>query len=177
MILSYAAGHLEAFVEDLAGNPRGVEQRMRASVDALRAAGETGYLSTSAATLADALFDQGRYDEALEATRLSEETSAPDDVASQAQWRGVRARVHAARGQIEEAEALGREALAISEKTDHLNQIGFARMGFAEVLHVAGRREEAAAHAGKALEAFERKGNVVWAGQARRFLEELTSEG
>jgi class 3 adenylate cyclase/tetratricopeptide (TPR) repeat protein len=176
MTLSLAAGHLYAFVEDLAGNPQGVEQRMRQSIEELRAAGETGYLSTSAATLAKALYNQGRYDEALEATRLSKETSAPDDVGSQAQWRGVRARVHAARGQIEEAEALAREALAISEKTDHLNQIGFTRMRFAEVLRVAGKREEAAANAGKALEAFERKGNVVSAGQARRLLEELASE-
>jgi ATP/maltotriose-dependent transcriptional regulator MalT len=175
MTLSVAAGHLAAFVEDLADNLPEMERLMRRSVESLRAAGETGYLSTSAATHAEALFRLGRFEEALEATRLSEETAAADDVASQSQWRSVRAKIAAAEGRLDEADRLARESTAISDGTDHLNQIGYSYLALAVVLHAAGKRAEAEAAAGRSLEAMERKGNVVWAGKARRLLEELAA--
>jgi class 3 adenylate cyclase/tetratricopeptide (TPR) repeat protein len=177
MTLNVSAGHLAAFVEHLAQNPQGMERIMRRSVQALRAAGETGYLSTSAATHAEALLQLRRIDEALEATRLSEETAAADDVASQSLWRAVRAKIAAVQGRLDEGERLAREGVAISDSTDHLNQIGYSYIALAEVLRVAGKRAEAKTAAGRALEALERKGNAVWANQARRLLEELASEG
>src|SRR5918999_2561309 len=147
MTLPVTANHLAAFVEDLAGNVPEMERMMRRSVEALRAAGETGFLSTSAATHAEALRRLGRFDEALEATRLSEQTAAPDDVASQSQWRAVRAKIAAVQGRLDEAERLARDAVAISDATDHLNQIGYSYLSLAEVLRAAGRRAEAEAAA------------------------------
>jgi class 3 adenylate cyclase/tetratricopeptide (TPR) repeat protein len=177
LMLPYSAGHIWASVEELAGNPEGVEQRMRRGIEVLRAAGETGYLSTSAVWLAEALYEQGRYEEALEATRLSEETAARDDVASQAGWRSVRAEIYAKQGRLEEAERLAREAVAISDRTDHLSMVGDCHLALATVLREAGKRAEAEAEAGRALDAFERKGNVVWAQRVRQFLEELEGRG
>ncbi|MGH2682757.1 MAG: AAA family ATPase [Actinomycetota bacterium] len=176
LTLTYAAAHVWGLVEGLAENHTGVERRMRQGMKTLQAGGETGYLSTSAVWLADALFEQGRYEEALEASRLSEENAAPGDVASQAGWRSVRAKIYAATGRIEEAESLARKAVEISDATDHLNQIGDTRFALAEVLRAVGRTGEAAEAARRGLAAFEQKGNVVSAGRAREFLDELASE-
>jgi tetratricopeptide (TPR) repeat protein len=175
--LHYWAGHLIAFIEDLAGNPKAVEQRMSKSIEVLRAAGETGFLSTSAVWLADALWAQERYEEALDASRLSEEMAARDDIASQGGWRSVRAKVYAKQGRLEDAERLAREAVAILDRTDHLGQIGDVHLALAMVLREAGKRSEAVAEARTAEQAFERKGIVVSAGKAQRFLEELASQG
>jgi hypothetical protein len=54
-----------------------------------------------------------------------------------------------------------------------LNGHGDALVDLAEVLEVAGRREEAAAEVEKALERYERKGNLVMAERARSRLEDL----
>ena len=175
--LEYFAAHHWALVEELAGNHEAVEQRMRRGIELLQEAGETGFLSTSAFWLAGALYEQGRFEEALEATRLSEEMAARDDVASQAGWRSARAKIHAKQGQLEEAEHLAREAVDIVDRTDHLYQIGGCHLTLAMVLGEAGRRAEAVAEARRALDAFERKGIVVLAGRARALLEELATEG
>ena len=175
-MLQYWAGHTHAMVEEMAGNPKGVEERMRKGIEVLQAAGETGFLSTSAVWLADALCDQGGYEDALDATRLSEQTAARDDVASQGGWRSARARIYAKQGRLEEAERLAREAVDIAERTDHLGQLGGANMALADVLIAAGRADEAGTAARQGLEAFERKGILVWADRARAFLEELARE-
>jgi tetratricopeptide (TPR) repeat protein len=150
---------------------------MRRGIEVLQEAGETGFLSTSAVWLAGALYEQGRFEEALEATRLSEETAARDDVASQAGWRSARAKIYAKQGQLKEAEQLAREAVAIVDRTDHLFQVGDCHLTLATVLGEAGRRSEAIAEARRALDAFERKGIVVLADRARQLLGELASEG
>ena len=54
--------------------------------------GERNYISTTAAFLAEALYRQGRDEEALAMTEQSEEIAAADDVASQCLWRSVRMR-------------------------------------------------------------------------------------
>jgi class 3 adenylate cyclase/tetratricopeptide (TPR) repeat protein len=175
--LEYFAAHHWALVEDLAGNHEGVEQYMRRGIEVLQEAGETGFLSTSAVWLAGALYEQGRFEEALEFTRLSEETAARDDVASQAGWRLARAKVYAKQGRLQEAEQLAREAFAIVDRTDHLYQVGESHLTLAMVLREAGKRDDAAVEARKARESFEQKGNVVSAGRAGALLEGLASEG
>jgi len=177
MTLNLAAGHPWALVEELAGDPGAVEARIRPGIEILRAAGETGFMSTSAGHLADALYAQGRYDEAMEFTRLGEENAASDDVASQMQWRAVRAKAYAKLGKLQEAEALAREGVAVADRTDHLNLRGDNHVALAIVLAEAGRNTEAADEMRVALRLYEEKGNVVSAGRARQFLEELASEG
>jgi len=77
------------------------------------------------------------------------------------------ARVRAAGGEFEEAERLGREAVAIVDGTDHLSGQGDARADLGEVFSLAGRLDDAADELGAAIERFERKGNLVHAAYAR----------
>jgi class 3 adenylate cyclase/tetratricopeptide (TPR) repeat protein len=167
------AGHPPMLVEGLAGDWEALEARARAGVDALEAAGETGFLSTTAVFLAEGLFGQGRDDEALEATRLSESHTAPGDIASEMGWRSVRARVLARRGDLREAERLAREAVAIADVTDQLDQNGDCYVALAEVLGAGGRTEEAADAARSAQAIYERRGNLVSAERVARLLGEL----
>jgi hypothetical protein len=51
--------------------------------------GETNYISTTAALLAEVLFRQGDFDEADEYTRICEELAAHEDVVSQFRYRSV----------------------------------------------------------------------------------------
>ena len=82
-------------------------------------------------------------------------------------WRQVRAKVLARRGEHAEAERLAREAVAIGDETDMLDAQGDAYADLAEVLLLAGKRDEAAAALEQALERYERKGNVVMAARTR----------
>ena len=57
------------------------------------------WLSTVAGILAEAVYAQGRYDEAMRFTRISEELAGAEDVYSHVLWRSVRAKVLARRGE------------------------------------------------------------------------------
>ena len=94
--------------EMLAGDPRAAERLWRRAYQALEGLGEKGNLSTIAAYLAEALYEQERYDEAEELTTVSESMTFPDDVTSQIAWRTVRAKVVARKGDLDLAEVAGR---------------------------------------------------------------------
>src|SRR5439155_12034748 len=83
----------EALVEHYAGDTAAVERVLRPACDELRAAGETGYLSTQIGKLAEALYELGRYDEAEEASRERERLTQQAEVVSQIVWRRVRAKL------------------------------------------------------------------------------------
>jgi class 3 adenylate cyclase/tetratricopeptide (TPR) repeat protein len=173
MTLSVEAGHGRSYIELLSGNPKKVVDRLGQSIERVREAGETGFLSTSAAFMAEALVALGRYDEALEYTQLTESLAAPGDVASEGAWRRIRALIMMHQGHLEEAEALAREAVAIAEPTDHWNERGETYMALATVMQAAGRGDQALAAAREALASYERKGNVVSAERARALIEEF----
>ena len=136
-----------------------------------------GFLQTSAPHLGRSLCLLGRHDEAEPLAQLGralDETA--QDVYTQALWRQVLALVHASRGQDTEAEALAREAVAIMEPTDALNIQGDALCDLADVLHAAGRSDEAAVTLVQALERYERKNNLAMSAQVRHRLAEYGSE-
>jgi tetratricopeptide (TPR) repeat protein len=173
MTLTVEAGHGRSFIELLGGNPESVVERLRGGIEKVREAGETGFLSTSAAVMAEALVALDRHEEALEYTQLAESLAAPGDVASQGAWRRIKALILLHQGHPKEAEELAREALAIADPTDHWNERGQTYMALATVLHTARGLDEALAAAREALSTFERKGNVVLARQARDFIRKL----
>jgi tetratricopeptide (TPR) repeat protein len=162
-------------VEMLAGDPVAAEAELRRDYEAYSRMGERNYISTTAGNLAEALYQQGRYDEAEEFCRISREVAAPDDLSSQVLWRCVRGKVLARRGELEEAEALVREALAIMGRSDEPDSHGNALLDLAEVLRVSGRVEEAASAIEEAAILFELKGNVVSLERARALLAEAQS--
>jgi tetratricopeptide (TPR) repeat protein len=132
-------------------------------------------MSTTVAYLARAVYEQGRYDEVIPLTQVSEENAAADDFASQAIWRDARAKALAHQGKLEEAETLAREAVAITKPTDWLTMRGDSLLNLAEVLRLADRRAEAAAAGKEALALYEQKGDIVSAGRASALLAELAS--
>ena len=163
-----------AFVSMLTGDPAGAEKRLRSGYERLAEMGEKATLSTTAALLARALYEQGNDEEALSFTVESEKLAAPEDVVPQIGWRGVRARIFAGRGQIDRAEALAGEGVALAEKTDLLCDHGDALLDLAEVLRVGVRLDEASSAGQKALELYKRKGNLVAVGKAESLLAKLT---
>jgi tetratricopeptide (TPR) repeat protein len=159
------------FVEMLAGDPVAAEREYRWGYERLAEMGEKSFLSTVAVDLADALYVQGRLDEAERFTNVSEDAAAPDDVVSQSKLRSVRAKVLAQRGQLEDAVELAREAVRLG--SNDLNDGARLRLNLGEVLSQAGCREEAIKVVEEAITLFEDKGNIVSAARARNVLEEL----
>ena len=104
---------------------------------------------------------RGEVDEAERFSRECEQAAAPDDVLSQMLWRTARAKILARRGDLEPAEALAREAVGRGEPTDLLGTRADALVDLAEVLALAGRREDSLAALGEASELYERKGNLT----------------
>jgi hypothetical protein len=123
--------------------------------------------------MADAVYEQGRLDEAEKLTRTSEEAAASDDFMSQAMWRCVRAKVLAERGEFEQAEDLAREGVLIVDRTDWINDRAEVRMCLAKVLQLANRPAEAAGVVREALDLFEQKRNIASAAQATNLLRRL----
>jgi tetratricopeptide (TPR) repeat protein len=159
-------------VEMLAGDPVAAEQQLRIAYAALEETGDTAHLSTVAAELADALYAQGRFDEAQRYTRVSEKAAAPDDYASQILWRSVRAKA-TAREDPDGAEQLARSGVTLAADTDAIDARGDSFMALAEVLLLAERPDEAVPVIREALRLYEQKGNLVSADKARSLLGEL----
>jgi anti-sigma regulatory factor (Ser/Thr protein kinase) len=107
-------------VELLAGDPVAAEERMRPAYETFRMMGERATCSTLAAILGEAVFAQGRYDEAETLGRVSEEIASADDFDAQYRWRALRAKIRARSGAVSEAEATAREAVRIVQMVDNL---------------------------------------------------------
>jgi class 3 adenylate cyclase/tetratricopeptide (TPR) repeat protein len=164
--LAFWSGPLEL----LAGDPAAAEREVAAACDVLEAAGERGWLSTMATLLSDALYEQGRFDEAEAAALRSRDAATRDDYSAQALWRAAYARVLGRRGRLEEADRLTQEAVEYVDRTDELSNQAGIRMGRAEVLWLAGRDDEARDFLQQAIVLLERKGNLVMANLARYIL-------
>jgi predicted ATPase/class 3 adenylate cyclase len=154
-----SVSHLDAIVEMLAGDPAAAEQHLLAGYRALEEMGDTAFLSTTAAYLAQAIFAQGRLDEAMRFTQTSEELAARDDLLTQVIWRSVRAGYLAEQGQLDLAEQLAREAVRIAEMTDFVSTHADALIGLATVLQDVGRLDDAKTAASEGMALYEQKGN------------------
>jgi class 3 adenylate cyclase/tetratricopeptide (TPR) repeat protein len=156
--LMASAGRLStANIEIRGGDFEAAEAAARDGIERLERLGEQGFLSSVTGQLAEALYRQGRYDEAEQTARRTEELAMEDDFDPRFQWRAVQARVLARRGEFAEAEVLAREALEIVGQTDWYDQRGLASSALGEVLELAGRKGEARAAYEEALGYYERK--------------------
>ena len=82
-------------VDMLSEDPKRGEEVRHAAYTALDGLGERAILSTIAAYLAEALYAQGRDEEALALTTVSAESAGKDDVTSQILWRVTAAKLKA----------------------------------------------------------------------------------
>ena len=167
------AGMYSGTIELLADDPEAAERELRTAFEALDQVGDRGALSTSAALLAEALYLQGRDDDAERYTVKAAEAASPADLVSQVLWRGARAKVLARRGADTEAERIAREGLALAAKTDFSGLHGNALVALGAVFHAAADDGEARAALEEALGLYEAKGDVVSSRQTRELLAEL----
>jgi DNA-binding SARP family transcriptional activator len=157
-------------VDILGGEASAAEAQLRAGCKVFEAVGEKTNYSSVAAVLARVLCAQGRYAEAEEFTKASEQAARPNDVLSNVMWRSVRATVRGRQGELDEAEALAREAVGFAAQSDFLNVHADALVDLADVLRLARRSDEADHVLEEAAQLYEHKGNVVSAAKARSLL-------
>jgi tetratricopeptide (TPR) repeat protein len=174
LTLSMAAGTQNVReIHLLAGELEEAERELRWGYETLERLGERGYRSTLAGSLAEALYLQGRQEEAEHFAGDCLEAASPEDIASQVGGRTVKAKLLALSGRHDDAEHTVREAVRLAERTDHFFTLGQAYTALAEVLLLGDRGEEAVGALEAAADASERKGNVVTAEKARSMIASL----
>jgi class 3 adenylate cyclase/tetratricopeptide (TPR) repeat protein len=171
-LMAAASAMIEAQVELAASDPVAAEAAARQGYEALAKVGEQGFRSTVGCLLAEALCQQG-FD--AEAERIAIEAAAMtsnDDFVTHASSLATRAIVLARRGDAKQAERLAHEAVGHTAATDSFAEHAQALVALADVLELAGLREEAAEALRQAQANYERKAAVA---SARRIRERLAA--
>jgi len=159
-----------ARVERLAGDAHSAEAILNAACEVLRDLGDNAWLATNQSALAEVVAAQGRHAEALELATEASRLGVADDHVTQVLWRRAQATALAADGKSAKAERLAREAVAIRDGTDLLNDRAESLVVLADVLGVRKKTTEAAEVLEQARALFEAKGNVVAAERTRASL-------
>ena len=166
-------GEFTGKVELLAERPNLAEEGFLSSLEGYAETGEpTADVAIVWSLLSEAIYRQGRYDEALSHARHSAELAPATDPMSNSMWRAVMGKVLARQSDYTKAEALAREAVRISNRMDQLQVRGDVLLALAEVLRLAGRSEESNQRIGEAQVLYVRKGNLVMAERARSLLQQ-----
>jgi tetratricopeptide (TPR) repeat protein len=154
-------------LEELAGDPEAAAVAGQTGCVNLEERGDRSILSTAAPRLARVLCQLGRLDEAEYWAEKGRELGAGDNAETQFGWRQAMALVGARRGEAEEATRLAREAVLIALETDMLNDQGDVYFDLGEVLALSGNSADAGEAYDRALDCYERKGNIVSASRTR----------
>ncbi|MFN2489691.1 MAG: AAA family ATPase [Actinomycetota bacterium] len=155
-------------VEMLAGDPAGAERELRAGLDVFDRAGDVANAGSLAAQLADALFTQGRHEQAEHFCRIAESSLGEDGVAA---WGLTRARLLASVGRADEADRMAHRAVAATATGDNLNAHGDVLVRLAEVFSLTGQDDQRRAALQEAAGLYEQKGNTVAARRALLLLQ------
>jgi class 3 adenylate cyclase/tetratricopeptide (TPR) repeat protein len=153
------------YIELLAADYVAAEREFRFGYEEYERMGETGVRSLNAAMLAEALYEQGRDDESERYVQLCRDIAADDDHASQVAWRAVKARLLARRDELEDAERIARQAVAVVNEGGETILTPDTWSSLGEVLALAGKEAEAKEAFMHAVERHQHKGNI--AGTAR----------
>jgi class 3 adenylate cyclase/tetratricopeptide (TPR) repeat protein len=154
-------------------DPAGADRELRPAYEALGRIGEKSHFSSLTTVLAQALYGQGRYDEAVALAMEARDAARTIDVQCQTITRTVMAKVLARRGNFAEAEALAGEAISFVAESDFLPVHAEALMDMAEICRLAGRGSDARTAVKQALRLHEQKENLVGAARARSLLGSL----
>ena len=161
-------------MELIAGDPAAAERYLREGYEAFRAMGERGYLSSVAGWLAEALYAQGRLDEAQKLTEEAQAAATPGDIDAQARWRVTRARLLARGGHFPAARILLDEAAALVSPTSWAVLQAQILMAKAEVDRLAGAPRQAEHSLRAALRIYQDRHATPLADQATAALANLT---
>jgi len=160
-------------VELLADESAAAERELRRGYEILESMGEKSYyFPILASLLAGAVCAQGRWQEALALTEVSEQSATPGDLAASVLWQAVRGKALSGLGHTEQGERLALESVRLAEESDFLWDRANALMNLADVLMVRGRATQAANAIQQALQLYEQKGIDVSADKARSLLQE-----
>jgi predicted ATPase/DNA-binding XRE family transcriptional regulator len=175
LALARAAGPA-GFIELAAGDPVAAEGCWREGYEALAAMGERGHRSTLASLLAEALYLQGRLDEAQQMTEEAEAISHPDDIDAQRRWRAARAKLLARHRQFPAARQLLTEAEALISPTFWTTHKADLLVAEAEVHRLAGDPDRAAASLHAALRIYEDRRTAPLAEQVKIAIASLSPQ-
>jgi tetratricopeptide (TPR) repeat protein len=128
---------------------------LKEGCEVLRGLGERGYLSSATSKLADAVYAQGRLEEAERLTQEAQGLATADDTDAQIRWRTIKAKLLARRGQFQAAQRLADEAVALVSQTGWGSLTGEVLVGKAEVSQLAGMVNEAEDSLQQALKLYE----------------------
>ena len=134
---------------------------------------ERSYLSTVAPMLGDIRLRQGDIEAARGLAEMGRDLALDEDVASQAQWRILLAKVAAREGETDRAVLLATEAVEWMERSDQLSWTADLHMGRAEVQVSAGLLDDARSSVRHALQLYQTKENIPDSRRARARLDEL----
>ena len=158
------------------GDPAVAEKVLRETYEMYNEMGGGALSAAAASLLARAFLGQGDLDKAERFASICETTAPADDVFAQIEYRAVRARVLAQRGELDTAEALAHKSVELAEQTDYFEHHAAARLALGEALVRAGRSDEARTEFERAIELSERQESVVGIERARARLRELERE-
>ena len=167
------AGRIAGHVELIAREPAVAERVLRDCCQIFEDAQGHAALSSVAADLAQAIYEQGRLEEARSWATKAQVEAPRNDIPAQFAWRAVTAKLLAREGAFEVAEAMALEAVALADSTDSPCQRGEVLLDLAEVRRLADRPEQAAETAERAVHLFELKGDRPSSARTRDFLDEL----
>ena len=167
-----ACARATAAIELAAGFPDLAAQSLREACALLQKEQRTSVLATRGAELANALYEQGSYDEASEWVRIARESAGEEDLDAALTRQPVEAKIHAREGRVDKAKRLARATVDLAARTDALNRRAESLLALAEVLQLAGEGAKAEEHIAAALTLYAQKGNVAAAARLRAKHEE-----
>jgi class 3 adenylate cyclase len=171
MIEYWSSTQLIAGLAILAGDLDRAARELREGCEQLEALGETAFLSTMAAELAEIELRRGDRTEAERWLHIAESTAAPGDLASQTFMEIARGQLLAGTDEEDSTRHL-LAAIDLVDRSDSPLWRAQVRLSAARTLGPT-HREEAIALAGEAHDLAEAKGLLVLVDQARELLAEL----
>ncbi len=163
-------------IEMLAGDAAAAEREMKRGRDMLRAMGKRGFLGYALFALAEAVYTQGRADEAEGLIEEAKALAEADDPDAQVLWLAIRAKVLAQRGEIAAAMELTSQAETLVASTPAVKLRAEVLKAKAEVARLAGARQEAARNLREALRIYEQRGAAAPADRTRAALASLATD-
>jgi class 3 adenylate cyclase len=149
-----------ATVTMLAGDPVAAETLTREAAAELERLGNRGYRANVLSLLGEAVYAQGRYEEARQIAADSRAITSPDDAHNVVCLASLDGKLAARSGDFARAEELALEGVRLSRARRNPFDTGDAEAALAEVLALAARVEDARATAERARAAYEQKGVV-----------------
>ena len=168
-----ASAILAGEIELIAGEYATAEGVMKEGCEALLAVGERPYRSGAVVRLAEAVYAQGRLEEAQQLAEEAKALATADDVDTRVRCCAIEAKLLARRGQFGAARRLADQAVALISESSYAGLLAQTLVASAEVSRLAGAPEEAEASLRRALRIYEDRRPVAPAEQTRGALASL----